>query len=325
MDNNDNLGNTGDDEVADQGADYKLREDLRSLIERKLITQAQLAREVDVSGSAVSQWIAGKYAGDSVALEGRLQIWLDSYRARQADGRRMPTAPSYQMTPTGMRVMGAISYAQDAADIAVVYGAAGVGKTSAIRAYVASSIACWVVTMTPAMSSVVTALEEICEALGISEHGGAARLYRAILRKVRNSRGVLLIDEAQHLSQAAFDQIRAIHDDAGIGLVFVGNEELAARLMSSSRSSRLDRLTSRIGKVLRLTKPVGKDIDGLIDAWGIKDAKCRQQLHQIATGRGALRTLTKVLRLAAMNAAAEKASLCCEHVARASRELGGVE
>jgi len=287
------------------------------------LTQAQVSREIGISASAYNQWSKGVYAGDNSAIETKLRLWLDAYQQRRATNEQMPTAPTWVPTPTGQRIIGALSYAQVAGDIAIVYGGAGLGKSTAIRQYATSALNVWHVTMTPASASVVTALEEVCDALGLGEQGGAAKLHRAIVRKVRGTAGLLVIDEAQHLSTQALDQVRSIHDATGIGIALVGNQEVYARMTGGNRAAYLDRLYSRIGKRLSLAKSTEADIRALIEAWGIDDTKCRNTLLGIARHPGALRTLTKVLRLASMHAMAETKAVCCEHIGRAWRELGG--
>lgn len=303
-----------------------LRDQLAAVMSTdKRITQALIARETGISTSAVNQWIKGSYGGDNQTIEAKLLLWLEALQARRAAGDQMPAAPSYVPTGTAQRVVGALAYAHVAGDITVVYGGAGLGKTSAITYYTGTALNVWHVTMRPSTASVVTALEEICGQLGLNEQGGAAKLCRAILRKVRGTGGLLVIDEAQHLSTAALDEIRSIHDDAGIGIAFVGNEKLYASMKGGNRAADLSRLYSRVGKKLSLRQSTNDDITTLIRAWGIDDAKCRATLIEIGRKPGALRTLTKVLRLASMHAVAEGKTVCCEHVGKAWRELGGAE
>jgi len=311
---------------ADESADADLRDRLRAVQDAdRNVTQALLSRETGVSSSAVNQWLKGTYAGDNDAIAEKMRRWLERYDARRASGSQMPTAPAWIATTTAQRIIGALGYAHVAGDIAVIYGGAGLGKTSAVAQYAQAALNVWHVTMTPASASVVTALEEICAALGLAEQGGAAKLHRAIVRRVRGTGGLLVIDEAQHLSVAALDQIRSIHDATGIGIAFVGNETLYASMTGGNRAAALSRLYSRVGKRLSLRQSTEADIDALIKAWGIDDAKCRSTLVDIARKPGALRTLTKTLRLGSMHARAEGKKVCCEHVARAWRELGGAE
>lgn len=306
--------------------DAELRERLRvAMASDRRLSQASVAREIGISPSALNQWLKGIYPGDNEAIETKLIIWMVGYDERRQAGDAMPVAPAWIETPTAARIVGALSYAQAAGDIAIVYGGAGLGKSTTIRHYQNISLNVWHVTMTPASASVVTALEEICAALGVAESGGAARLHRAIVRRVRGSRGLLAIDEAQHLSMAALDQIRAIHDATDVGVALVGNQEIYARMTGGNRAAYLDRLYSRIGKRLALRASSDEDIQALIAAWNIDDAVSRKTLTDIAHRPGALRTLTKVLRLAGMYALADGKPLSAEFVGRAWRELGGAQ
>lgn len=286
------------------------------------LTQALIAKESGVSATTLSQWLADQYPGDNDAVALKVKRWLDARQAREAEQRRMPAAPDYVSTPTAERVVIALQYAQMASDITIIYGGAGLGKTSALNHYAKISPQVWVATMTPASASVVTCLEEICEKLGIAYSGGASRLHRAILKKISGTGGLLVIDEAQHLSVAALDQLRSIHDATGIGLALVGNEAVYSRMAGGQRAPYLDRLFSRIGKRVPLTGASKQDVHSLASAWGIGD-DCRKTLEGIAALPGALRGMTKAIRLASATASAAARDVCCDDVRAAWKELGG--
>lgn len=303
--------------------DDAMREQIRATmsVDRKL-SQSALAKEAGLSSTTFNQWLNGGYPGDNAAVETKLAIWLEAHQARMAQDEALPDAPSYVDTPTAARVMGALGYAQMAGDIAVAYGAAGLGKTTACRRYQSSRPNVWIATMDPACSGVVTCLQEVSDALGLPESGGARSLSRAIAKRIDGTRGLLIIDEAQHLSVAALDQLRSIYDATGVGIALVGNEGVYARMAGGRHAQALDRLFSRIGKRLALRKSSDADIKALIKAWGIGDGKCLPTLMEIAHGSGALRSLTKTLRLASMQAAAENRHVDCSDVRAAARELG---
>jgi hypothetical protein len=71
-----------------------------------------------------------------------------------------------------------------------------------------------------------------------------------------------------------------------------------------------------------LSTATGDDIAQLLDAWRIKDGTCKELLRSIAIQAGALRSLTKALRLAAMYARAAKRDVSCSDIKAAARELG---
>lgn len=306
--------------------DAQLRDELSAIMRNQRVSQAALAREIGVSASALNQYLKGSYAGDNDQLSGKLRLWVEGQLARRTAS--MPSAPKWVSTPTGEAILGALAYAQIASDVAVIYGGAGLGKTSAIRQHASTSLNVWHVVMQPATSAVVTALEEICAGMGLNETGGAAKLTRAIVKRLKGTFGLLVIDEAQHLSVAALDQIRSLHDatDTGngaeVGLALVGNKEVYARLTGGNRSEQLSRLYSRVGRRLHVSRSAPGDVTALLEAWGLTDTKCHTLVRQIADRPGALRTVTKVLRLAAMHATAAGEALCCTHVASAWQELG---
>lgn len=302
--------------------DAELREQVRAIIDtNKRLSQVVLAKEAGISAATLNQWLAGKYNGDNENVDNKLRLWLDAHHARTAAGRAMPEVPAFVPTPTATRVLACLAYAQMAGDIAVCYGGAGLGKSTAGLQYQASNPNVWIVTMDPSTSGVVTCLQEICDALGLDTSGGARAMAKRIHKRVRDTNGLLLIDEAQHLSVAALEQIRSIHDATGVAIALVGNDGVFARMAGGRNATQLDRLYSRVGKRVALRKSTEADILALIKAWGVDDTECMPVLIEIAQRPGALRTLTKTLRLASMNAAAEGRGVCCKDVRAAAQEL----
>lgn len=303
--------------------DAALRDLIRNLLasERRL-SQAVLAKEAGVSTTTLNQWLNGKYLGDNEGVEIKLRIWIDADTQRRDSSGQMPEAPSFVPTPTAQRILGALSYAKIAGDIAVIYGGAGLGKSSACVQFRDQMPNVWIATMSPSTAGVVPSLEEICESLALAPGGGALRMSRAIKKRIRETRGLLIIDEAQHLSVAALDEIRSIHDATEIGIALVGNDGVFARMAGGRNAQQLDRLYSRVGKKLRLTASSDQDVAEIIKAWGVEDIKCRTALVSVAREGGHLRRLTKTLRLASMHAAADGGrAVCCEDVRAAISEL----
>lgn len=288
------------------------------------LTQAEIVRQSGVGATRFNQWLKGGYPGDNTVLESEIARWVDSYRERQLQARALPEAPAWVSTPSGERVLAALGYAQVAGDIAVVYGGAGLGKTTAIKRYQLTSPNVWHATMSAATSGVVPALEEVADAVGLREvTGGGSKLQRHVIAKMRGTHGLLCVDEAQHLNVQALDAMRALHDATGIGLALVGNETVYARMTGGNRAAYLDRLYSRIGKRVRLMRSTREDVDAVLSVWNLEAKACRSLLHDIAAKPGGLRGLTKVLRLASMFAAGAKAEVSCDHIKAAWRDLGG--
>jgi DNA transposition AAA+ family ATPase len=302
---------TGDDVIAR----------VRAEIERRGITQAQAAREIGISPTTLTQLLGGTYAADPTRQIERLAKWLGLQEEARAQAK-LPPAPAWVNTPIAERVLAALGYAQMAGDVAVIYGVAGVGKSTAAREYARRYPNVWIATMSPATAGVSTALEEICLALGFRDlPQGAARMSRAIIARIAGAGGLIVVDEAQHLTVSALDAIRAIHDATGVGLALIGNEFVYARMTGGYRAAYLDRLFSRIGKRVRLARAGREDVERIASAFGLRNGAVKL-LVEIGARAGALRAVVKTLRLASMMAAGS--GIEPQHIEAAWRDLEGV-
>lgn len=289
------------------------------------VNQAVIAREWGVSHAAVNQWLSGRYKGDNAKLNNLAAKWLEA-RAQRADlAATLPPTPTWYQTPIAQRIWTRLQLAHYGPDIAVVDGAAGVGKTKTAEYYTTTVGNVWHVTMAPDCTGVTPALEEIGAAMGIiTQGGGAAALRRAIVRRLRQAGeagALLIVDEAQHLGVAAFDEIRTLHDLAGCGIAYLGNKGVWAQLVGGgSKGESLDRVHSRIGARVHCAGVTTQDIAVMLDAWGIRDRAARSALGEIARRPGALRAATKAIRTAQLHAGG--VPLTAEHIRMARDERG---
>jgi len=287
------------------------------------LSQSDISREANVSSTTLSRFLKGDYKGDNAGIATKLSKWLETRRARLSTVSAMPTPPAYINTGTAQRILDTLEYAQAAGDMAVVYGGAGLGKTTATKRYASTAASVWVVEMTRSHGKLLGALERIAVTIGLRGiPRESAKVQDRIHDRVADTGGLLVIDEAQHLENDALEAIRAIHDATGIGVVLLGNEVLYSRLTGGKRDATFAQLFSRIGKRVRLGRPVAQDVDAVADAWGLNDSEARDLLHEIAGKPGALRGATKCLRLASVVSAGQ---IRGEHLRTAWTQLGGAE
>jgi len=297
-----------------------IRTEARAVLDAEGLTQAEGAREAGIAYSTFSAFLNGTYSGNNDKPAGDVQIWLSSRKEKQRTARAVPKSPEFLMTPTAASIITSLRFAQTMPDITVVAGGAGIGKTSCAEHYTATNPNVWKVTMEPNTSSVNTMLSEICETLGILERS-PAKLSAAIRRKVQNTGGLLIIDEAQHLSSQALDQLRSIYDRAGVGIALLGNETVYSRLEGEGRKSSFAQLFSRIGMRLTQSKSRTGDACALLKAWGVENKDELRYLKAIAQKPGALRVLTKCLQLASMLAAGADEPRALKHYKAAWERL----
>jgi DNA transposition AAA+ family ATPase len=279
-----------------------LRDKTRRFLEREGISQNKASKQIGISSSSFSQWMGGTYRGDDNAIAAAVITWMNKRAETSRIEAVLPAAPRYIKTPTSERIYGALNYAQIAGDISVVYSGAGLGKTSTINHYAGKNPNVWVTTCSPATASVGVMLEEMAMSMGLRDYPlHPARLQRAIVKQVQDTQGLLIVDEAQHLTKAALEAARSIHDFTRVGMAFLGNQAVYNRMYAGGDNG-FAQFFSRIGRRVRLTRPVTGDVDAVAAHFGVKRAAELKLLLEIAQRPGALRMVVKVLRLAALSA-----------------------
>ncbi len=297
-----------------------IRQQVRAAQEQDNLSQNQVAKLSGVHNSTLSKFMNGQALADVTPVASALERWLESRKQKS----ELPAAPSFIPTPTANRVYDALMYAQIAGDMALIFGGAGVGKTETLHHYANTERNAWVVDCTPTTATVGGCLRAIAHALGLRAAQGRADVQEIQIRdQMRNTGGLLILDEAQFLNNRALETVRRLAEMSGVGLALVGNETVYAQLTGGSRAAEFAQLFSRIGKRVSLTKPSAADVESLGAAWGV-GAKEMKVLKEIADKPGALRGVTKTLRLASMFAKGADDQLSAGYIQAAWKELGGM-
>ena len=286
-----------------------VRAEIRGIIQAEGIPATQIAREAGIAYGTFSSWLGGTYAGRNDRIAAEARKWQATRQVRAETQAMAPAAPRFVATPSAELYLALFARAQHLPDFAVLVGLPGTGKSSAACHYTRNTPNVFKVMANPMMGSPRSVLDEIGRLTGTGGAGGLTphALQRAIVQKLRGIGALIMVDEAQFLRSEALDQLRTLHDEAEVGLVLIGNPSIFGRLEGGSRSAEFAQLFSRVG-LRHLRKEATKgDVDALLDAWGLQDEPARKMLHAIARKPGALRGMTKTLKLAHMLAAAEHA------------------
>ena len=301
-----------------------LRAQVRDIQAAEKLSGADLARETGVSYQTLAAWLAGKYAGrnDRVAVD--VARWLGARDARARTRAIAPVAPGFIQTATAEQFIAVLEHTQHTPDMAMITGAAGVGKTSACIRYRDANPNVRYIECEPCFSTPRAVLQELARQLSLYEQGSTASLSRQIVDRLRGTGSLIIVDEAQHLERDALEQVRSLHDRAAIGVALVGNEVVAGRVEGGARTPQFAQLFSRIGMRANRKAPLKRDIEMMLDAWQVEDKPAREMLAAKARMPGALRGMVKCIRLAHMLAGAEGTTLGAAQVEAAwSRLTGG--
>ncbi|HGV9304570.1 TPA: AAA family ATPase [Vibrio fluvialis] len=273
---------------------------VNSVLESKTITASQLAKEISVSSATLSQVLKGKYAADPSAVIEKLKKWL---RLRDDRLATPNINPGFVMTETARLIINDLTYAQVTESIVVIFGASGVGKSETLRQYQRENNNVWMVTASPSRSTLTECLYELAMELGLDDaprrKGPLSRVLRS---RLRNSEGLVIIDEADHLDYPTLEELRILQEETNIGMVFVGNNKVYTQLTGGRRNEDFARLFSRIAKKRGLHKTRQNDVRAVAKAWQIHNDKELNLMMQISERPGGLRLLSKTLKLSAMYA-----------------------
>lgn len=268
---------------------------IKALLEQSIVTQAQIAKEVGVSPSTINQLLNGNYKADPAPMLQKLANWLTA-RDQRADA---PRDPGFVMTETAKQIIADMNYALATESIVIIHGISGVGKTWALKEFKRTNNNVWMVTISPAISALTACMYELAMALGM-ENAPRQRgpLARALRRRLLNTRGLIVVDEADHLGRDVLEELRILVEEVGIGMVLVGNSRVYTQLTGGQRGEDFARLYSRVAKKRALTKAKRTDVMAVASAWNIEGDAERSLLVQISERPGALRLVSKNLKLA---------------------------
>ncbi|OLF81249.1 hypothetical protein AWH62_00820 [Maricaulis sp. W15] len=289
--------------VADRDGWADLVTRVNALAEARGWSKAEISRKSGVAQGTLSQWMSGKYAGSYAAVSSKIRNWLDQADAVEELAASVPTSPDFLDLNFAQSVMSTLSIAQVMPAMVMITADAGMGKTVAARRYVATRPNSFLVTMTPHTRSIHNMLAEIAAELGVEEKS-SGKLVRAIGKRIeRVGDGTLLvIDEAQNLSDEAIDQLRCFTDNYRCGIALVGNRETYGRFSSWGQGDKYGQLRRRVFRRIRRDKPSKEDLASFLTAWGVTDPKQVEFLTGVGLKPGALGQIDMTIKLARLTA-----------------------
>lgn len=227
------------EEMVNQDEYQQAINELKEYIEQSGKSQIQVAQELGRSGGAVSSFLSGKYKTPHAMIPD-IKSLIELNKKKNVS----PTEPGYAETSVCRRIINSIAYAHVRGVVSVIYGDAGVGKTSAVKEYVRKERLALLITARLDCSSITGVNELIAKQMGIKERV-SRKITDEIINRMQGSGRVLIVDEAQHLTVKALDHLRCLSDESGIGIALVGNEKVFDK-MRGDGSKELGQLYSRI-------------------------------------------------------------------------------
>lgn len=238
-----------------------LRSKVQQLIAQKVITVKQLSAILGKSTATASLWLKGEYSGDNHSLDLIISDWL----ARKEEEDKDPSVNKVVLNTEAFDYMTHhIKEAHLKGDFRVIYGDAGVGKTEACRFY-ASQIPNVILVEVRTSFTTLFFMQLLHRMVGLSGIGSLPELNWELEQKLKGSKRLLIVDEAEYLPRRALDLLRNLHDHTGIGVVLVGMPQLMLNLRGKKQDFR--QLYSRISTVYNVKECADEDVKMVVSSY----------------------------------------------------------
>lgn len=254
-------------------------------------SMTRLAKSSGVSSSAISQFLANKYPGDS----GKIKEKLGSVLERESEKATLKNAnPQFTETSISKRFFETADQCRLFCDMGVCYGDAGIGKTQAAREYALRHGETILIECLPGYSPrafLLALRDRLCK----SDCKTLDAIFAAIVDKLKGSGRLIIIDEAEKLPYKTLEYVRRIHDMADIGILLVGMQELIGNLKGFNNQYR--QLYSRIAIGIKLGNITEDDARAIIGILSPGDEDLTRVFY--TTGDHNARRMSKIIKRAA--------------------------
>ncbi len=216
-------------------------EELEIFLKVQNISQAALGRAIGVSSASISTFRKGEYKGNNKELGRKIKLYLDNYAKKSS--KDIKEVAIFESKDKQMADF-IINEAVRDKEIAIITGVAGSGKSTIAKDYARLHPNAILIEAT-LHSTARVILDELCERTHIS---GGRNLHEKVLliaKELKRRDVVILIDEAEHLSVRALEDLRRIWDFSSCPLILFGTEILLKNLIG--KNGELRQLYSRIG------------------------------------------------------------------------------
>lgn len=240
----------------------ELLERAKNLLEVDGLTQKDLAKKLDISQTTLSQYLKGEYSGDIDKVNSKLLRFLDYSKNAK---KYKKVSLDFVKTSISAKIFNIAQIAQYNGEIALCTGSSGLGKTTAIKQYAKEHTG--VIVIDPDENiKVRNLLKLIAKPLKMQQGHIETNMdfCEKILKKLKNSNKLIIVDEAENLDISCFRVLRKIHDrcNGTCGLLFIGTEQLGNKL--SSLKSEYMYIYTRFGYIDNLDNLTESDAKSMI-------------------------------------------------------------
>lgn len=254
-------------------------------------TGAELCRMTGIKEGTRSSILNGSYISSPTKFLQRMIEAIERSNERQGSRNDIP----YTQTSIAVQIEAVCRRTHSDRDFGILIGRVGVGKTTALRNYAKRMQSAVLIEAFEGIDH-STFMQELIAATGsVSVKGTMAMQMAGLIKSLRGTDRVILVDEANWLPKRSFGALRRISDVAEVGVVLVGTDELLP--MVQDPAGRFGQISSRIGYWPSAVKQISEQ-----DCALLVQSYCSEELPEAVLKafygccEGSARTLRNLLR-----------------------------
>lgn len=264
-----------------------IKKELKDLMEDKGLSLSSVSRALGISTAALSQWLSNSYTGNIAKINDAVKGFLERQKERLSAPKR---TLEFVMTTVAHKVFEVARICHLDAEIGVIYGDAGLGKTVAIKEYAKRNSDVILIEADLGCTAKVV-FSELHKRLGMDGRGSIHDTFEDVVSKLKDSGRLIVIDEAEHLPYRALELLRRVYDKAGVGILLVGMPRLISNLRG--KKGEYAQLYSRVGVAGKLESLKPEDTQAIVSSAITSGNGIWKTFHDAAYGN--TRILSKLL------------------------------
>ncbi len=282
---------------------------VKNLMDEKGMTITELARTINYSRPALSQYLNGKYPSDPTEIEEAIMNFITSNGGEvAATSERIAAAPmvkpAFIESRDATAIIGACQSCQAYTGLGIVVGKSGFGKTHTLKYYARQPKVAYIeCDDTMGQRDLVKAIEK---ALGLPiSYGTIWERVNGIREFFNVNPGYLLIiDEADKLvskySQKKMEILRAIFDQSDVGMIIAGEPKLEAQIKGY-----ISRFANRVDFYVSLKGLSANEVRSYLDSFNFEEEAIQEMIARATNPKNGCfrlldRTLNNILRILSM-------------------------
>lgn len=237
-------------------ANPELLEKVKKYLETSDVDQTTLAKRLGKSSTVISLYLNDKYNGDIEAFENDLRKYLHLSESKK---KHKKLKLEFEMTAAAADIIKLAKSTQYNGEIAICYGISGLGKTTALE-YMKKHGSGIILVDPDENASPRAIMKQIADSLKLDYDMLMEDFIANIVKKLKKSGYLIVVDEAENLKPDVFRTLRKIHDrcETTCGMLFVGTERLKNNLLK--RKGEFKYVLNRVACVVELNPLTLNDI-----------------------------------------------------------------